>query len=221
MRSPGSVRRANGRPPNAAEPRAACAMSGFRLPAGGHDRSRPDARTSGSTGGAMRAIPATRWPRRCSPTACASSAGRSNITGRAAWCTAGPEEPSGAGRAARRRPARAQHAGDDGRAVRRARGGEPEPLALARVSTSAAINGLARALLPAGFYYKTFMWPPSFWERLYEPLIRRAAGLGRGSVEAGSRPLRDRARPLRRAGGRRGRRRAARRRARRRRPARA
>src|SRR3990167_8953755 len=28
------------------------------------------------------------------------------------------------------------------------------------------------------FYYKTFMWPRAFWEWLYEPLIRRAAGLG-------------------------------------------
>jgi len=33
--------------------------------------------------------------------------------------------------------------------------------------------------LPAGFYYKTFMAPGWAWERLYEPLIRRAAGLGR------------------------------------------
>jgi NADPH-dependent 2,4-dienoyl-CoA reductase/sulfur reductase-like enzyme len=32
--------------------------------------------------------------------------------------------------------------------------------------------------LSAGFYYKTFMWPRAFWEKLYEPLIRRAAGLG-------------------------------------------
>ncbi len=34
-------------------------------------------------------------------------------------------------------------------------------------------------LLPAGFYYKTFMWPRPAWARLYEPLIRRAAGLGK------------------------------------------
>ena len=34
-------------------------------------------------------------------------------------------------------------------------------------------------LFPAGFYYKTFMWPRSAWQALYEPLIRRAAGLGR------------------------------------------
>jgi sarcosine oxidase subunit alpha len=32
-------------------------------------------------------------------------------------------------------------------------------------------------LFPAGFYYKTFMWPASWWE-LYERFIRRAAGLG-------------------------------------------
>ena len=41
-----------------------------------------------------------------------------------------------------------------------------------------ALAGLAAPLLSAGFYYKTFMWPPSFWRRLYEPAIRRAAGLG-------------------------------------------
>ena len=35
--------------------------------------------------------------------------------------------------------------------------------------------------MSAGFYYKTFMWPKSFWEKLYEPLIRRAAGLGRAA----------------------------------------
>ena len=35
----------------------------------------------------------------------------------------------------------------------------------------------------AGFYYKTFMWPAAFWEKLYEPAIRRAAGLGRASLK--------------------------------------
>jgi heterotetrameric sarcosine oxidase alpha subunit len=44
-----------------------------------------------------------------------------------------------------------------------------------------AINGVASPLLGAGFYYKTFMWPASFWEKVYEPLIRRAAGLGRAA----------------------------------------
>jgi len=44
-----------------------------------------------------------------------------------------------------------------------------------------SINGLLSPIFAAGFYYKTFMWPRSFWERVYEPLIRRAAGLGRAS----------------------------------------
>jgi len=42
-----------------------------------------------------------------------------------------------------------------------------------------AVNDLAAPFLGAGFYYKTFMWPRRFWEGIYEPLIRRAAGLGR------------------------------------------
>ena len=41
-----------------------------------------------------------------------------------------------------------------------------------------AVNGLLAPLIGAGFYNKTFMWPPAWWERIYEPLIRRAAGLG-------------------------------------------
>lgn len=44
-----------------------------------------------------------------------------------------------------------------------------------------AVNGLFSPFLGAGFYYKTFMWPAALWERLYEPLIRRSAGLGRAS----------------------------------------
>ena len=42
-----------------------------------------------------------------------------------------------------------------------------------------AVNDLAPSgLLSAGFYYKTFMAPASAWHTLYDPLIRRAAGLG-------------------------------------------
>jgi sarcosine oxidase, subunit alpha len=43
-----------------------------------------------------------------------------------------------------------------------------------------AINNALSRLLPAGFYYKTFMWPPTprWWLR-YEHVIRRAAGMGR------------------------------------------
>ena len=40
------------------------------------------------------------------------------------------------------------------------------------------ITGVLAPLFPAGFYYKTFKWPPGAW-LLYERLIRRMAGLGR------------------------------------------
>ena len=46
-----------------------------------------------------------------------------------------------------------------------------------------AINDFVSPLLSAGFYYKTFMWPKSFWEKVYEPIIRASAGLGRLSGE--------------------------------------
>jgi heterotetrameric sarcosine oxidase alpha subunit len=42
-----------------------------------------------------------------------------------------------------------------------------------------SVNNLLSPVFVAGFYYKTFMWPAKFWEALYEPLIRHAAGLGR------------------------------------------
>lgn len=42
-----------------------------------------------------------------------------------------------------------------------------------------AVNDkLLSRFIPAGFYYKTFMWPKKAWDRLYEPRIREAAGLG-------------------------------------------
>jgi methylglutamate dehydrogenase subunit C len=44
-----------------------------------------------------------------------------------------------------------------------------------------AANQMFAPIFGAGFYYKTFMWPASFWEKVYEPAIRRAAGLGRGA----------------------------------------
>jgi sarcosine oxidase subunit alpha len=51
-------------------------------------------------------------------------------------------------------------------------------------SLRADLLSVAAPLAPfmsVGFYYKTFMWPASFWEKVYEPLIRRAAGLGRAA----------------------------------------
>tara|TARA_B100000674_G_scaffold115029_1_gene86350 strand:- start:483 stop:3479 length:2997 start_codon:yes stop_codon:yes gene_type:complete len=46
-----------------------------------------------------------------------------------------------------------------------------------------AINNFLKIFFPAGFYYKTFMWPKSFWYKIYEPFIRKAAGLGVASLE--------------------------------------
>jgi sarcosine oxidase subunit alpha len=46
-----------------------------------------------------------------------------------------------------------------------------------------AINDRFGMFIPAGFYNKTFMWPRSFWERVYEPAIRRMAGLGNAPTE--------------------------------------
>jgi sarcosine oxidase subunit alpha len=41
-----------------------------------------------------------------------------------------------------------------------------------------AVAGFFARIMPAGFYYKTFMWPKSFWRR-YEHYIRKGAGLER------------------------------------------
>src|SRR5215470_11919691 len=47
-----------------------------------------------------------------------------------------------------------------------------------------SVGGMFSRLLPAGFYYKTFMWPaaPSAWMK-YEHLIRAAAGMGRAPAQ--------------------------------------
>ena len=46
-----------------------------------------------------------------------------------------------------------------------------------------AFNDLLSPFFAAGFYYKTFMWPKEAWHKLYEPIIRRAAGLGEAPKE--------------------------------------
>ncbi len=46
-----------------------------------------------------------------------------------------------------------------------------------------SINDRFSNFLSAGFYYKTFMWPAAFWEKVYEPIIRNAAGLGSLSLQ--------------------------------------
>ena len=42
-----------------------------------------------------------------------------------------------------------------------------------------AINAKVSKLLPAGFYYKTFIHPRPFWKHVFEPFIRQSAGLGK------------------------------------------
>ena len=42
-----------------------------------------------------------------------------------------------------------------------------------------ALNAKLSRFLPAGFYYKMFMWPQAFWKHVYEPVIRQSAGLGK------------------------------------------
>ena len=47
-----------------------------------------------------------------------------------------------------------------------------------------AINNAMARFFPAGFYYKTFKWPQSAWDKVYEPIIRKAAGLGVSPTQA-------------------------------------
>ena len=96
--------------------------------------------------------------------------------------SAGVEEPNALvqlARGARTEPnVRATHAElYDGLVAR-----EPELLAVAALRRRRRCNDALSPLLPAGFYYKTFMWPPSprWWLR-YEHFIRRAAGMGRAA----------------------------------------
>ncbi|MES5099327.1 sarcosine oxidase subunit alpha [Agrobacterium sp. BA1120] len=49
-----------------------------------------------------------------------------------------------------------------------------------------AVNDFLSPMFVAGFYYKTFMWPKAAWDKLYEPIIRRAAGLGNAPKEGDS-----------------------------------
>ena len=83
-----------------------------------------------------------------------------------------------AGRVAHRRAAGAEHAGDGRGAVRRAWRRNSQNRWPSLRFDALAINDRLSTFFAAGFYYKTFMWPKSFWEKLYEPIIRRAAGLG-------------------------------------------
>jgi len=52
-----------------------------------------------------------------------------------------------------------------------------------------SINNILSPLFSAGFYYKTFMGPKGFWKKVYEPLIRRTAGLGKPPREFKSKSI--------------------------------
>ena len=166
----------------------------------GIDRSRRS--RSPSTAAPTAAIPATRWRRRCWRTGCTWSAGRSSITGRAASSPPARRSPmrwSSCAQGARREPnTRATTAELYDGLVAASQNRWPS----LRFDLL-AINSVLAPILSAGFYYKTFMWPASFWEKVYEPLIRRAAGLGRAAGRRRSGHLREGVPALRRAGRRR------------------
>ncbi|SOH92403.1 sarcosine oxidase subunit alpha [Monaibacterium marinum] len=46
-----------------------------------------------------------------------------------------------------------------------------------------ALNAAMSRFFPAGFYYKTFMAPRSAWKHVFEPVIRKAAGLGKAPTQ--------------------------------------
>jgi len=46
------------------------------------------------------------------------------------------------------------------------------------------VNSLLYKLFPAGFYYKTFMFPRFGWKHIFEPIVRNAAGIGAAPKEA-------------------------------------
>ena len=166
------------------------------------DRARPLS-ASASTARATRASPATRSPRRCSRTACGWSGARSSITGRAAssppaprsrtrWSSCAPARGASRTRARPRSELydgltpRARTAGRRSRFDVLARQRPARAASSARASTTRPSCGRRRS-----------------GRSVYEPLIRRAAGLGRAAARAGPRPLREGLRLLRRAGGRR------------------
>ncbi|WP_298290287.1 sarcosine oxidase subunit alpha family protein [uncultured Litoreibacter sp.] len=45
------------------------------------------------------------------------------------------------------------------------------------------VNNYASRFMPAGFYYKTFIHPRPAWKHVFEPFIRKAAGLGKAPKE--------------------------------------
>ena len=184
-------------------PRSAAAARS-RLARRRTDRSHRGRCAFASTGKLSRALPAIRLPRRCSRTA-------SRLVGRSfkyhrprGILTAGSEEPNALVELRTGRAARAEHARDHRRALRRARRREPEPLAVARASTSWRSTSWLSPLSRRGLLLQDLHVAAAVLGDVVRAAIRRAAGLGRAAPDAGSRPLRKSIRALRRAGDRRG-----------------
>ena len=135
-----------------------------------------------STARITSALQGIRSPRRCSPTACASSARSFKYHRPRGMLSAGCEEPNALVElrtGARREPNTRATIAELYEGLEAASQNRWPSLAFDLLSVSAPLSPLLRA----GFYYKTFMWPASFWEKLYEPLIRRAAGLGSAAAD--------------------------------------
>ena len=160
---------------------------------------------SPSTASLTAATRAIRSPPPCSPTACASSAAPTNITARAASSAAGAEEPNALVGVSR----------GPGRFTPNLRATQVE-LYDGLVATSqnrwpslsfdvGAINDVALAALSAPASTTRPSWAricsarTGPGRRVYEPAIRRAAGLGTAPTRAGPGPLRALFRSLRRA----------------------
>ena len=148
------------------------------------------------------AIRAIRWPRRCSPMACGWSAARSNITGRAASSPRGRRSRtrwSNCASGARREPNTPR---DHHRTLRRARRGEPEPLAVAEIRRAGGEPDCSRRSSGRGSTTRPSCGrPPSGRSSTSRP-----SAAPRGSAappSAGPRPLREGQRVLRCAGDRR------------------
>ena len=126
--------------------------------------------------GATKACRATRSPPRCSRTACTWSARSFKYHRPRGILTAGAEEPNALVTVRR----------DAARTTPNLRATQVELYdGLCAESQNrwpslgfdlGALNDLLSPLFPAGFYYKTFMWPRSFWACVYEPLIRARGG---------------------------------------------
>ena len=176
----------------------------FRTETGGQHRPVAAARLHLRRRGADRALPATRSPRRCSPMASISSGARSSITGRAASSRPAPRS--------RTRWSRVDRGGGretpnlratqvelyDGLAAT-----QPEPLAVARLRSRRGQRTASRRCFRRASTTRPSCGRGAFWRHVYEPAIRRAAGLGQRAEARRSRPLPASLRPLRRAGGRR------------------